>query len=173
LADSSQKFDIALATMTERKAAAEINFFRVQAIRNHSAQEIFGANLREVLIKVNDYGLFDPQYAQGFYLLIERLQEGWRGFGMEQSARMRVECDHGGHGARRPGPLNNRFHDQLMPQVQTVEYPQSQHCGSRDFGVVGAVKEAHQSQRYVSIRMQENIFHFSFVISHFPFAGQR
>ena len=68
--------------MTEGKAAAEINLLRVQPISDHSTQKIFGPNLGEVLIKPNDYCLFDAQDTQRFYLLIERLQQGRRGFGV-------------------------------------------------------------------------------------------
>ena len=45
----------------------------MQAFRNHRAQEILGANLRKLLIEVNDYGLFDAQHAQRFDFLIKSL----------------------------------------------------------------------------------------------------
>jgi len=124
LTDNSQEADITLAAMTEGKAAAEVDLFRVQPIGNYRPQEITRANLGEVLIKANDYGLFDSQHAQRLYLLIEGLEERRRRFRMEQCARVRVERDHRWHGARRPSPLNNRFHDELMPEMQAVEHAQ-------------------------------------------------
>ena len=97
----AQQIDVAFTAMAESKTAAEINFFRVQAFDNNIAQKIFGANLREVLIKVNNYGLFDAQHAQRFDFLIKSLQERRRGFGVQQCPRVRFESDHGRHGADR------------------------------------------------------------------------
>src|SRR5207302_655917 len=106
-------------------------------------EEIFGANLREVLIKANDYRLLNTQHAQCFDLLIESLQEGRRRFGMEQCARMGVESEHRRHSACCPGPFDYCLHDELVPEMQAVEHAQRKNRGSRDFGVVGTVEKSH------------------------------
>src|SRR5207249_1496554 len=95
IADTSQKFDVPFAIMTESKTSAEIDFLRMQTIDEHVAQEIFGTNLGESFIEVNDDRLFDSEHAEGFDFLIKRLQEGRRRFRMQDGARMRLERNHG------------------------------------------------------------------------------
>src|SRR5712692_4142170 len=132
--------------MAEGKAATEINFLRVQTIDDRVTQEIFSANLSEGLIKVNDDGLFDTEYAERFDLLIERLQKRRRGFRMQHRAWMRLESNHGRHGADSARSLDHRLHDQLMTKMQTVEHAECQNRRAGDIGVVGTVKESHETK---------------------------
>ena len=122
LADASQKFDVPFAIMTESKAAAEIDFPGVQTIDEHVAQEIFGANLGESFVEMNDDRLFDAEHAQGFDFLIECLQEGRRRFRMQDCARVRLERNHGWDSADRACTFDDRLHNELMAQMKAVEH---------------------------------------------------
>ena len=62
---------------------------------------------------------------------------------MQDSAGMGLERDHGRHGPDRSGPLDHRLHDQLMPEMQTIKHPESQHRRAGNPGVISTVKEAH------------------------------
>ena len=62
----------------------------MQTIDDYVAQEIFGADLGESFVEVNDDRLFDSQNAQGFDFLIERLQERRRRFRMQDGSRMGI-----------------------------------------------------------------------------------
>src|SRR6266446_4463399 len=137
--------------MTKSKAAPEIDFLCVQTIQDGVTQEILGANLRELLIKVNDDGLLDAEHAERFDLLIESLQQWRRRFGMQHLAGMRLESNHGRHGAGGARALDHRLHDQLVTKMQTVEHAQRQNRGARDVGVVGAVKKTHAQSSSFSL----------------------
>ena len=80
------------------------------------------------------------EHPERFDLLIESLQQWWRGFGMQHLAGMRLESNYGRHGADGAGALDHRLHDQLMAKMQTIEHAQRQNRRARDVSVIGAVK---------------------------------
>ena len=116
-AETFQQLDISLAFVTKRKAFAEINFLCVQAIENDVAQKVGSANRRKLLRETDDDRLFDSENAEAFDLLIERLQERRRRFGMQHGARVRIECDHGWNCAGLVCSLDDRAHDQLVTEM--------------------------------------------------------
>src|SRR6266852_8104807 len=65
---------------------------------------------------------------------------------MQHLAGMRLESNHGRHGAGGARSCDHRLHDQLMAKMQTIEHAQRQNRGARDVGVVGAVKKTHRSK---------------------------
>src|SRR5712692_4505922 len=65
---------------------------------------------------------------------------------MQHLAGMRLESNHGGHRADGARALNHRLHDQLMTEVQTVKHAERQNRRAGDVGVVGSVKESHNSK---------------------------
>jgi hypothetical protein len=144
LTDSPQEIDVALTIMTEGKAAAEINLLCVQPIGNDVAQKIFSANLGKVLIKANNYGLFDAQHAQRLDFLIKGLQEWRRGFGVQHCPRMRLKSDHSRHRAYRSGAFDHGLHDELMTQMQSVKHAERHHRRADNLGVIGSVKQSHK-----------------------------
>jgi hypothetical protein len=58
---------------------------------------------------------------------------------------MRIECDHCRHSARGTCALDNRAHDQLVPEMQTIKDTEREHGGSLNLGVVSSVKETHRN----------------------------
>src|SRR5260370_27018635 len=104
--------------MTKGKTAPKIDFLCVQTIHEDVTQEILGANLRELPVEVNDDGLFDAEHTERLDFLIERLQKRRRGFRMQNLAGMRLESNHGRHGADGARSLDHRPHDQLMAKMQ-------------------------------------------------------
>ena len=122
LADALQKFDVPFAIMTESKTAAEIDVPGMQPIGDHVAQEIFGANLGERFVEMNDDRLFDSQNAEGFDFLIESLQEWRRRFRMQDGARVRLERNYGWDSADRVCAFDDRLHNELMAQMKAVEH---------------------------------------------------
>src|SRR5260370_81206 len=135
-----QQLYVAFTIVSKGKAAAEIDFFRMQTIYDNVAQKILRVNLCECLIKMNNDGLFYAQHAQGFDFLIESLQQRRSGFGVQHGPRVRLERDHRRHSADRARPLDYCLHDELMPQMQTVKHTQGQDGRAGDLGVVGTVK---------------------------------
>jgi hypothetical protein len=126
--------------MSKRKAAPEINLFCMQAILDDFAQEIFGPNPGKRFVEVDDDCLFDPEDAQSFDLLIECLQQWWRGLGMQDGARMWLKRDHGWHRANFARALHDGLHDELMAEMQTVEHPEGDHGRTYDLGIFGSVE---------------------------------
>ncbi len=135
-----QQLYVAFSIVAKGKAAAEIDFFRMQTIYKDVAQEILRANLCELLIKVNHDRLLDAEHAEGLYLLIESLQQRRGGFRMQNGARVRLERDHRRDGADGASALNHRLHDELMTKVQTVKHAEGQDGWAGNLGVVGTVK---------------------------------
>src|SRR5205085_5505931 len=72
-----QKLYVPLAPATEREAATEVDLLRVQTFVHHVSQELSGAHARELAREAYDYRLLDAEHAEGFYLLVECLQQ-WR-----------------------------------------------------------------------------------------------
>ncbi len=63
---------------------------------------------------------------------------------MQDRARMRIKGDGSGDGTKGTSSFYHRPHDQLMPKMQPIKNTKGQHGRALDFGVVGAVKEAHK-----------------------------
>ena len=139
-AHTSQQFDVALAIMAESKAAAEVNFFRLQTLLDRVAQKIFGADQRKLFRKGDDNRLLDAEHAKAFDLLIQSLQQRWRRFRMQYGSRMRIESDHRGHGIKFARSFDDCAHHQLMAQMQTIKDTERQHRRALDFSVVSSVK---------------------------------
>ena len=59
---------------------------------------------------------------------------------MQQRPRVRVESDHRRHGPDRARAFDHCLHDELMSEVQAVEYSESQYGRTGDLGVVGTVE---------------------------------
>ena len=97
----------------------------MQTIDDYVAQEIFGADLGESFVEVNDDRLFDSQNAQGFDFLIECLQERRRRFRMQDGSRMGLEREHSWQGSDRVRTFNDRLHNELMAQMKAVEHAES------------------------------------------------
>src|SRR5437667_3165910 len=112
----------------------------MQTIDDYVAQEIFGADLGESFVEVNDDRLFDSQNAQGFDFLIERLQERRRRFRMQDGSRMGLERKHSWQGADRVRTFNDRLHNELMDQMKAVEHTESQHSGTGEVGICSGVE---------------------------------
>src|SRR5205807_622151 len=70
-----QKLDVPLAPSTEREAATEVDFLRVQTFVHNVSQELPGAHLRELAREAYDDSLLDAEHAEGFNLLVEGLEE--------------------------------------------------------------------------------------------------
>jgi len=114
----------------------------MQTIDDYVAQEIFGADLGESFVEVNDDRLFDSQNAQGFDFLIERLQERRRRFRMQDGSRMGLEREHSWQGSDRVRTFNDRLHNELMAQMKAVEHAESEHSWAGNFSVVGTVEKS-------------------------------
>jgi hypothetical protein len=171
LTDGAQQLDVAFTFMTERKSTTEIYFPSVQPIDDDITQEILGAYLGKGLVEVNDDGLFDAEHAERLHFLIEGLQEWRRGLGMQDGAGMRLESNHGRHGANCSRSLDHRLHDQLVTKMQAVEHTERQHGRACDVSVVSSVKEPHQTDQLRRSWALDFIFHLSFFISHLPSEG--
>jgi hypothetical protein len=112
----------------------------MQAVLDDFAQEIFGPNPGKRFVEVDDDCLFDPENAQSFDLLVECLQQWRRGLGVQDGARMRLKSDYGRHGANCARALHDRFHDELVAEMQTVEHPEGYYGRTYDLGVFGSVE---------------------------------
>src|SRR5437763_16281377 len=114
---------------------------------------------------MNDDRLFDAQHAERFNFLIECLQQWWRGFGMQQRPRMRLESDHRRHGAGSPRPIDHGFHDQLMADVQAIKDAESDDRGPGDTRAIGLIQDFHQErqQRTITVSLF-SIYHLTFLI---------
>jgi hypothetical protein len=64
---------------------------------------------------------------------------------MQHSARMRIERDYCGHRAGSTRTLDDRAHDQLVTEMQTVKDTECEHGRTLNLGVVSSVKETHHS----------------------------
>src|SRR2546426_1867292 len=114
----------------------------MQTIDDYVAQEIFGADLGESFVEVNDDRLFDSQNAQGFDFLIECLQERRRRFRMQDGSRVRLERNHGWGSADRACTFDDRLHNELMAQMKAVEHAEREHSWAGNFSVVGTVEKS-------------------------------
>src|SRR5207244_11725566 len=115
---------------------------------------------------MNNDCLYDTQHAERFDLLIKRLQQRRRRFGMEHGARMRLEGNYSRNSFDRPRLLDDRLYDELMAKMQAVEHAEGQHSWARNLGVVGTMEEPHRKNLSVSSCRVDFIFHLSFFISH-------
>jgi hypothetical protein len=101
LADSAQKLYVATSPAPEGEAATQVNLPRLQAFADHVAQKILCFNLRKRLRESYDDDLLYAEHAEGFYLLVEGLQQGRSRLRVKHGARVRVKGYHRRHSAER------------------------------------------------------------------------
>jgi hypothetical protein len=64
---------------------------------------------------------------------------------MQDSTRMRIESNDSRHRTNLTRSLDNRAHDQLMTEMQTIKNAEREHRRPLNVRVVSSVKETHHS----------------------------
>jgi hypothetical protein len=120
-ANTAEQFDVSFTVMAKGESLTEINFLRVQTLLDYIKQKLAGGNFRKLFREANDDCLLYAKHAKPLDLLVKSLEQRWRRRRMQHGARMWIECDHCWDSADRACPFNDRAHDQLVAEVQSIE----------------------------------------------------
>jgi hypothetical protein len=110
--------------MAKGESLTEINFLRVQTLLDYIKQKSAGGNFRKLVREANDDCLLYAKDAKPLDLLVESLEQRWRRRRMQHGPRMGIECDDCWDSPDRACPFNDRAHDQLVAEVQSIEDPE-------------------------------------------------
>ena len=146
-AHPSKQIYVPLAPAPEGEAAAEISLPRLKPLVHNVAQKLFGAARGELAREAYDYRLLDAEHAEGFDLLVEGLQQGRRGLGVQHGARVRVEGYDGRHRRGGARTFDHAPDDELVAEVQPVEHAERQHRRPRYLRVLVSVEKTHKRAR--------------------------
>src|ERR1700738_3557741 len=124
-ADAAEQFDVSFTVMAKGESLTEINLLRLQTLLDYIKQKFARGNSRKLLREANDDCLLYAQHAKPLNLLIESLEQRWRRLRMQHGARMWIERDHGWDSPDCACSFDDRAHDQLVAEVQSIEDTES------------------------------------------------